>query len=190
MNQIDSRELNRMAHIILCLNIKRSRLVTLIKDQLENFNINSEICLIFTMCIFYLFGMGLCYGNHPLNLRLDDKLLKVCPESPNCVLSQSTDPRHKILPLSFSGSLELAKKKLNNVINLMGNSKFVTFKKLYWHIEFTTRWLGFVDDVEFHFVESQSLIHVRSASRVGYWDFGVNRKRVEAIRLQFGELKN
>ena len=49
---------------------------------------------------------------------------------------------------------------------------------------FTTR-LGFVDDVQFLLDERARVIHVRSASRVGYWDLGVNRKRMEAIRREY-----
>ena len=53
--------------------------------------------------------------------------------------------------------------------------------------EFRTR-LGFVDDVEFRIDEAARGIHVRSASRKGYWDLGVNRRRVEAIREAFGNV--
>jgi uncharacterized protein (DUF1499 family) len=51
-------------------------------------------------------------------------------------------------------------------------------------VEFRTS-LGFVDDVEFYVDGSQKVIHLRSASRVGYWDLGVNRKRMESIRTEF-----
>jgi uncharacterized protein (DUF1499 family) len=55
----------------------------------------------------------------------------------------------------------------------------------YLHVEFRTL-LGFVDDVEFYLDESQNVIHLRSASRIGYWDLGVNRKRMESIRMGLG----
>ncbi len=152
-------------------------------------DIKAEFFFISVATLFFL-EIGLGYGNSTVNPSLKNNLLEVCPESPNCVSSQSTDSRHKIIPLRFLGSLEVAKNKLHSVINLMGNSNFVTLKKFYWHVEFTSRWLGFVDDVEFYFVESESLIHVRSASRIGYWDFGVNRRRVEEIRSNFEELVN
>jgi len=155
-----------------------------------NFYFKSKISYLFMWSGFFFFGVGLCYGKHPENLRLINNLLRVCPESPNCVLSLSTDPKHKIEPFRFKGTLEVAKNRLSHVIILMGNSKFVTLNKLYWHVEFTSRWLGFVDDVEFYFFEPESLIHVRSASRTGYWDFGVNRRRVEEIRSYFEEKTN
>ena len=74
------------------------------------------------------------------------------------------------------------------MINSMRGSIIITQDVLYWHAEFTTQLLRFIDDVEFYFDGSQSLIHVRSASRQGYWDFGVNRRRVETIRSAFEEL--
>ena len=85
-------------------------------------------------------------------------------------------------------SLEDTKDILNHVIRSMDDTRIITQNAVYWHIEFTTRWLRFIDDVEFYFVESEALIHLRSASRLGYWDFGVNRKRMKAIRSQFEKL--
>ena len=67
----------------------------------------------------------------------------------------------------------------------MRGTRIITQDVLYWHVEFTTQLFRFIDDVEFYFDESQSLIHLRSASRQGYWDLGVNRRRVENIRSRF-----
>ncbi len=74
------------------------------------------------------------------------------------------------------------------MINSMRGTRILTKDIVYWHVEFTTRLLRFIDDVEFYFDGSQALIHVRSASRQGYWDLGVNRRRVETIRSRFDEL--
>ena len=70
------------------------------------------------------------------------------------------------------------------------NTRIIIQNRDYWHVEFTSRWLRFIDDVEFYFVESEPLIHLRSASRLGYSDFGANRKRVEKIRTRFEKLEN
>ena len=133
-------------------------------------------------------GISGCSGSRPENLGLKNNLLAACPESPNCVLSQKSDPKHQIQPIRYTGSVEDTKEKLNKVIRSMDNTRIITQNTVYWHIEFTTRWLRFIDDVEFYFVESEALIHLRSASRLGYWDLGVNRKRVKAIRSQFEKL--
>ena len=63
--------------------------------------------------------------------------------------------------------------------------KIVVDEPTYIHAEFTSALLGFVDDVEFLFAEREKVIHVRSASRVGYYDFGANHNRIERIRTLF-----
>ena len=129
-----------------------------------------------------------CSEPRPDNLGLKNNLLLSCPKSPNCVLSQASDPKHQIHLIHYTSSVEIAKERLNQVILSMVDTRIITQNKVYWHVEFTTRWLRFIDDVEFYFPESEALIHLRSASRSGYWDLGVNRKRVEEIRLRFEEL--
>ena len=124
----------------------------------------------------------------PDNLGLKNNLLLSCPKSPNCVLSQTSGPKHQIHPIHYTSSVEIAKERLNQVILSMVDTQIITQNKVYWHVEFTTRWLRFIDDVEFYFPESEALIHLRSASRTGYWDLGVNRKRVEEIRSRFEQL--
>ena len=129
-----------------------------------------------------------CSAPRPDALGLKNNLLLSCPKSPNCVLSQVSDPKHQIHPIHYTSSVEIAKEMLNQVILSMVDTRIITQNKVYWHVEFTTRWLRFIDDVEFYFPESEALIHLRSASRSGYWDLGVNRKRVEEIRSRFEEL--
>ncbi|MBS1256854.1 MAG: hypothetical protein MAG581_02682 [Deltaproteobacteria bacterium] len=129
-----------------------------------------------------------CSANRPDNLGLKNNLLAPCPKTPNCVSSQTNDLRHQIAPITYEGSLGLAKERLNQVILSMRDTKIITQNHEYWHVEFTTLLLRFIDDVEIYFEESKAVIHVRSASRLGYWDLGVNRRRVERIRSRFEEL--
>ena len=117
-------------------------------------------------------------------------MLSPCPGTPNCVSSQENNLQHRIQPITFEGSLELTKEKLHRVINSMRGTRILTQDVIYWHVEFTTQLLRYIDDVEFYFDGTQSLIHLRSASRQGYWDLGVNRRRVETIRSRFEELTN
>jgi len=140
--------------------------------------------------IIMLFGISGCSGSRPENLGLKNKLLAPCPQSPNCVLSQASDEKHGTQPLAYTGSLEVAKERLSQLLMSLENARLITQNGDYWHVEFTSRWLRFVDDVEFYFVESEPLIHLRSASRLGYSDFGANRKRVEKIRTRFEKLEN
>ena len=101
---------------------------------------------------------------------------------------QASDAKHKIKPIYYSTSVEAAKERLNQVILSNSDARIITQNEVYWHVKFTTRWLRFIDDVEFYFPETEPLIHLRSASRSGYWDLGANRKRVEEIRSRFEEL--
>ena len=66
----------------------------------------------------------------------------------------------------------------------MPRTSIVEERADYLYAEFASRLLGFVDDVEFYFPPNERIIHVRSASRLGHSDFGVNRKRIEDIRAK------
>lgn len=133
--------------------------------------------LIWLIAVAAIHGFG---GNGSAQGRADR--LKPCPDSPNCVSSLSSDPRHAIAPITFSGSASQARQKLLEVIRSMPRGEVVLEEGLYLHVEFTSGVFRFVDDVEFFIDEEQGLIQARSASRVGYWDLGVNRKRIEEIR--------
>ena len=147
-----------------------------------------KLLLIFTGAAFIFFVFSRCMAGVPDNLGLKNQLLSPCPGTPNCVSSQEKNSQYRIQPIIFEGSLELSKERLYRVINSMRGTRIITQDVVYLHVEFTTQLLQFIDDAEFYFDESQSMIHVRSASRQGYWDLGVNRRRVETIRSRFEEL--
>jgi uncharacterized protein (DUF1499 family) len=114
--------------------------------------------------------------------------LSPCPDSPNCVSSQSTDTARFIKPLQYAGDLTDARQK---VIDLLENAKrvrLISVETDYIHAEFRSLVFNFVDDVEFFFPPGERIIHVKSASRTGYYDFGVNRRRVEQLRSAFENL--
>ena len=110
-----------------------------------------------------------------------DSLLP-CPKSPNCVSSLSENKSHQVEPLTYNTTLEEAREKLISVIDSMKRSEIVTVDNHYLHVTFKSSLFGFVDDVEFSFDDEKKIIDVRSASRTGYYDLGVNRRRVEEIR--------
>ncbi len=117
--------------------------------------------------------------------NLEVKQLPACPQSPNCVSSQSTDPEHFIEPFAYHGALEEAKGRLLQVISSLPRTKILEDKAAYLHAECTSLIFRFTDDLEFAFDDTRKVIHVRSASRVGHSDFGANRKRIETIRQHF-----
>lgn len=116
-----------------------------------------------------------------------DGRLAACPTKPNCVSSQAatSDERHYIEALTYSGEPAEARERLELAIAGMKRGRTVERQANYWRVEFTSALLRFVDDVEFLFDDTARRIDVRSASRVGYGDFGVNRRRMEEIRRRF-----
>jgi len=112
-----------------------------------------------------------------------------CPASPNCVSTQAPvgDAEHYIEPIAYTGSLANARHHLLTVIGSMPLMTLVVDEPDYLHVEFRTRLMRFVDDVEFYLDDAAHLIHFRSASRMGHSDVGVNRKRMEEIRQGFGK---
>jgi uncharacterized protein (DUF1499 family) len=126
-----------------------------------------------------------CSAPMPKNLGVHAGRLTPCPASPNCVCSQDAGKAHGIAPFAYTGSRAQAMAGLAQAIRGMPGTRIVAQTPDYLHAEYTTRWLRFVDDVEFYAPAAAPAIQVRSASRVGYSDFGVNRERVEAIRRRF-----
>ena len=110
------------------------------------------------------------------------KTLKPCPASPNCVSSTAKDKKHFVEPIQFDQSQKAAHKQLLEILKKLPRTKITINDSDYIRAECTSLLFRFVDDLEFVFDEKKKCIHVRSASRVGYSDFGVNRKRVESIR--------
>jgi uncharacterized protein (DUF1499 family) len=121
---------------------------------------------------------------------LDNGHLSPCPSSPNCVVSQDGDEKHAIDPLTYQGDRTTAKENLLKVLSVVPRTKVIEDTGNYILAESTSRIFKFVDDVEFYFPEAENVIQVRSASRVGESDLGVNRRRIEQIRLAMKDLSN
>lgn len=119
----------------------------------------------------------------PSDIGVVDGKLAAVPESPNCVSTMAQDEQHSIAPLSFSGSQAEAMRKLRAIVAGMPGATIVEERDTYLYAEFRSRLFRFVDDVEFLIDEEAEVIHFRSASRVGHSDLGVNRARMEQIRL-------
>jgi len=131
--------------------------------------------------------IGNMAGDRPTNLGVKAGKLAPCPSSPNCVISQGdADAEHAIAPLAYSGDPAAAMARLVAVVKAMPRTAVVESTDSYLYTEFTSQWMGYVDDVEFYLDPDASAIQVRSASRLGQSDLGVNRKRVEAIRQALG----
>jgi len=123
-------------------------------------------------------------------LGTDSEKLQPCPRTPNCVSSQAMDEEHFIEPIMVSASAAETRDIILNVLDALDRVKVTETQPDYIRAEFTSLIFRFVDDVEFYFPTSESgvvRVDIRSASRVGRSDLGVNRKRMEAIRKKIGE---
>ena len=136
--------------------------------------------------------MGLFSGTRPDNLGVRDGRLappKGTPNNVNSQVDQSADAEHGIEPLRYRGDARKAWEALRNIVGSMPRVKVVKSEPDYLYAEFNSRLMGYVDDTEFYLDERAGVIHVRSASRLGRSDFGVNRERIESIRAQLAQAK-
>ena len=132
--------------------------------------------------IFYIIIMTLSTSNQANSES--EKKLPPCRDSPNCVSSQAEDAKHFIEPFKISGSPEEAWKALKEALKSQSRMVITHETADTLHAEATSLVFQFVDDINVVLDTETNLIHIRSASRVGHSDFGVNRKRIEALRLQ------
>ena len=132
---------------------------------------------------------GAFSGKPPTNLGVREGKLKPPAKTPNSVSSQADlwpDAPQKdyarIEPIALRGDAKATIVKLARVIEGLPGATIVERRDDYLYAQFTSAMMRFVDDVEFWFDPATNVVHVRSASRVGSKDLGVNRARVEAIR--------
>nr|WP_322686597.1 DUF1499 domain-containing protein [Nostoc sp. DedQUE07]MDZ8133218.1 DUF1499 domain-containing protein [Nostoc sp. DedQUE07] len=122
------------------------------------------------------------------SLGVENGHLSSCPASNNCVVSQNADEKHAIDPIPYHVDHNAAREILLKVIGVVPRTEIVEQTDNYIHALSKSRIFKFVDDVEFYLPPNESVIHLRSASRVGESDLGVNRRRAEQIRLALRDL--
>lgn len=138
--------------------------------------------------LFLLLGVRLVVENAspPTTLGLDDGKLAPLPDTPNAISSQTDDSSRRVTAFPFRENMELTQICLKKAIAAYGSYHFVTEDPTYWHVVFSTK-IGFKDDVEFYFDQNSGLVQFRSASRSGYSDMGLNRKRYNALFSSYAQ---
>lgn len=149
------------------------------------------VLLLLAVAVALAAQFGLLGGRMPGDLGTRDGRLKPPSMTPNSVSSQAgLYPDHpqrayaQIEPFAVTDGGPQTMQRLRRIAEEMEGARVVRSDPGYLYVQFTTRWMRFVDDCEFWFDPRAGVIHVRSASRVGRKDFGVNRARVEAIRAR------
>ena len=110
------------------------------------------------------------------------EVIAPCPGTPNCVSSLDSDPRRRMVPWPLTANPAQAAAALKRAMLSLGRTALVLEQGPVLRFTCRSRILGFVDDVVFFLDQEQRLIHFRSASRVGYSDLGVNRRRMNRVR--------
>lgn len=108
--------------------------------------------------------------------------LRPCPSSPNCVSSEGADADHAIAAIPYLRDRATSERAMLAALAALPRTEIQRRQGDYWHITQVSGLFRFIDDIELRFDDAAALIQVRSSSRVGYSDMGVNRKRVEALR--------
>lgn len=158
------------------------------------------IVAVSTILLLMAGQFGLLRGKAPSNLGVVDGKLKPPSKTENSVSSQAAlhanhpmQAQAAIAPLAYTGDAAVAWAKLERAVATLPRTAIVANTAnttdqagRYLYAQSTTLLLRFTDDVEFWQDEANQVIHVRSASRIGRKDFGVNRARIEAIRAAFG----
>lgn len=135
--------------------------------------------------------LGFLAGSDPTNLGVNDGRLKPPALMPNSVSSQALlYPGHvqiafaQIAPLAISGDGPATIAQIKAIAHAHGGVTVVKSMPDYLYLQYTSRWMKYVDDVEFWFDPVNKVIQVRSASRIGNGDMGVNRARIEFLRAE------
>jgi uncharacterized protein (DUF1499 family) len=136
------------------------------------------------LLILLALGVMSCASQNKRPPGLTAERLAPCPGSPNCVSSEEATGTSRVDPLVFTAPPEQAWASLKRALQHMGGSIEQEEGDYLW-ATFKTRTFRFVDDVEFRLDAAGQQIQLRSASRVGYSDMGLNRKRVEVLRQRF-----
>lgn len=112
---------------------------------------------------------------------MNEHTLKECPDSPNCVSTQTQQKDKQMEPIPFELDVKEVVKVIKDVVEKRPRTHLKSETGNTLHYTFESRIFGFVDDVEFLIDTAKKHIHFRSASRTGYSDLGVNRKRMTEL---------
>ena len=146
--------------------------------------IRYSLASILTHVILIIIILSMVSCSQRPQIGLSHNQLLPCPSTPNCICSEYPVQSGFAEPLTFTGHPDESWQKAKETITVMGG-RIVEENDHYLHAVFTSRFFRFFDDLELRLDETAGVIHFRSASRTGYSDLGVNRKRIETLRSLF-----
>jgi uncharacterized protein (DUF1499 family) len=123
-----------------------------------------------------------CSGNRTEHHNTELSVFLDCPDTPNCVSSLAKNPKYFVEPFNVKKDVQSSWDMVQETVGSLPRTKIVSADNRNIHAECRSMIFRFVDDLMLHLTPSNNIIHIRSASRTGYSDFGVNRRRVENLR--------
>lgn len=123
-----------------------------------------------------------CSGNRTGHHNTESSVFLNCPDTPNCVSSLAKNPKYLVEPFKVKNDVQSSWDMVQKTVDSLPRTKIVSADNRNIHAECRSMIFRFVDDLVLHLTSSNDIIHIRSASRIGYSDFGVNRRRVENLR--------
>ncbi len=136
--------------------------------------------------VFLIFSLGVLSGCAALTDysvgRAANQTLTPCPPSPRCVSSQAIDPDQRVEPIMLLDASDAVWKRVVDILSQQPRTRVMVAEAHYAHAEVDSPWGIYIDDFELLRDPRSSEVNLRSSSRVGYYDFNVNRERVEALR--------
>lgn len=128
--------------------------------------------------------MTIFFGRKPRDLGVHGGRLRDCPSSPNCVCSDASRDSHRVDAFRLAKAPAEAWRLVRESVETLPRTRVITNTGTYLHAECRSALFGFVDDLELQLRADEGLVAMRSASRIGYSDLGVNRERVHALRRE------
>jgi uncharacterized protein (DUF1499 family) len=123
-----------------------------------------------------------CSGNPAERHNSESLEFLDCPDTPNCVSSLAKNPKYRVEPLKLKNDPKTSWDMVKKTVELLPRTKIVSADNSDIHAECKSLIFRFVDDLTLHLIPSNGIVHIRSVSRIGYSDLGVNRRRVENLR--------
>ena len=137
---------------------------------------------VFVGSLFLIITLWGCSGNRTEHHNNEASEFLDCPDSPNCVSSLAKNPKHRVEPLRLIKDPKTSWNIIKKTVASLPRTKIVSANNRNIRAECRSMVFRFADDLTLHLTLSNGIIHIRSASRIGYSDFGVNRRRVENLR--------
>lgn len=160
-----------------------------VKSMFHSISIKEALsdCRLILILPLVSFFLASCDVGDKSKLGVVDTQLTPCPSSPNCASSDTNNTEQQVEPFALAISPEKAWDLLIEHVAQLSRTTIVKQDSHYLYVECRSQVFGFVDDLEFHLRPEQKIVAVRSTSRTGYYDFGVNRSRIEKLRLALRE---